>query len=106
FSWTSSTAWTTRAPTSRDTLRAAVSAGDRARAPDDARAVRRMTALTQEACPRCGTDNPAVAKFCMACGTPLSGTAGAAPAGLRFVTVAFCDIGGSTELALRLQPEV
>ncbi|MEV4612766.1 adenylate/guanylate cyclase domain-containing protein [Kitasatospora sp. NPDC049258] len=56
-------------------------------------------------CPGCGTANPPVARFCMACGSPVGRPAQAAPSGLRFVTVAFCDISGSTRLATSLSPE-
>ncbi|WP_149038323.1 adenylate/guanylate cyclase domain-containing protein [Kitasatospora sp. MBT63] len=57
-------------------------------------------------CPGCGTVNPPVARFCMACGTPTAQPAAAAPSGLRFVTVTFCDISGSTRLATSLSPEL
>jgi class 3 adenylate cyclase len=40
----------------------------------------------------------------MGCGSGL--TQGHTPAGMRFVTVAFCDISGSTGLALRFDPQV
>ncbi|MER8184724.1 adenylate/guanylate cyclase domain-containing protein [Kitasatospora sp. NPDC094015] len=46
-----------------------------------------------------------MARFCMACGSPVGRPAQAAPSGLRFVTVAFCDISGSTRLATSLSPE-
>ncbi|MFJ1707212.1 AAA family ATPase [Kitasatospora sp. NPDC088346] len=57
-------------------------------------------------CPGCGTDNPPAARFCMACGSPVGRPAAAGPAGLRFVTVTFCDISGSTRLATSLSPEL
>ncbi|WP_051944463.1 adenylate/guanylate cyclase domain-containing protein [Streptacidiphilus rugosus] len=56
-------------------------------------------------CPGCATPLPQAARFCMTCGTPV-GTPKRTPMGLRFVTVAFCDISGSTQLATRLSPEV
>lgn len=40
----------------------------------------------------------------MGCGTGIS--AAPPPSGLRFVTVVFCDISGSTQLALRFDPQV
>jgi class 3 adenylate cyclase len=54
--------------------------------------------------PRCGEDNPARARFCLACGAPL------APAGeprevRKTVTVVFSDPVGSTPLGERLDPE-
>jgi hypothetical protein len=54
--------------------------------------------------PRCGEDNPARARFCLACGAPL------APAGeprevRKTVTVVFSDLVGSTPLGERLDPE-
>lgn len=41
----------------------------------------------------------------MACGSPVA-AADPTPTGLRFVTVTFCDIAGSTRLATSLNPEV
>ncbi len=41
----------------------------------------------------------------MGCGAGLA-QAPAAPTGMRFVTVAFCDISGSTQMALRFDPQV
>jgi len=60
--------------------------------------------VSQVHCGSCQLANPPVAKFCMGCGSGLAQAA--APAGLRFVTVAFCDIAGSTQLALRFDPQV
>src|SRR5947208_16877762 len=55
-------------------------------------------------CTNCGQDNPDVARFCLACGTPL--TAPEPPAEERkLVTVLFCDIVGSTATAEQLDPE-
>ncbi|HEY7195737.1 MAG TPA: AAA family ATPase [Gaiellaceae bacterium] len=55
------------------------------------------------ACGVCGQENPAEARFCLACGSPLAGT------GLRevrkTVTVLFADLAGSTGLGERLDPE-
>jgi class 3 adenylate cyclase len=55
-------------------------------------------------CPRCGQDNPDVARFCLACGTPL-----APPEPVveerKLITVLFCDIVGSTAKAEQLDPE-
>jgi class 3 adenylate cyclase/tetratricopeptide (TPR) repeat protein len=56
------------------------------------------------ACPNCGFENTAGAKFCSECGTALE-----APAARReerkVVTVVFCDLVGSTAQAERLDPE-
>ena len=56
------------------------------------------------ACPACGAENPADARFCNACGERL---AVSAPAGevRKTVTVVFCDVTGSTALGERLDPE-
>ena len=55
-------------------------------------------------CPQCAQDNPEVAQFCLACGSPL-----AAPEPLaeerKLITVLFCDIVGSTAAAEKLDPE-
>ena len=54
-------------------------------------------------CPRCGEENPAKARFCLACGTPLD------PQGpeqeRKVATVLFADLVGSTELAGEQAPE-
>jgi class 3 adenylate cyclase/tetratricopeptide (TPR) repeat protein len=55
-------------------------------------------------CPRCGQDNPAVARFCLACGAALAPPEPAAEE-RRIVTVLFCDIVGSTATAEHLDPE-
>ena len=56
------------------------------------------------ACPACGAENPADARFCNACGERLAATA---PAGevRKTVTVVFCDVTGSTALGERLDPK-
>jgi class 3 adenylate cyclase/tetratricopeptide (TPR) repeat protein len=55
-------------------------------------------------CANCGETNPARARFCLTCGSPL-----AAPGrrrGVRkVVTVVVCDVHGSTALGERLDPE-
>lgn len=55
-------------------------------------------------CARCQSPNPMHANFCSACGARL---AGAAPieGERRHLTVLFCDLVGSTEIAARLDPE-
>lgn len=53
-------------------------------------------------CARCSAANPEGARFCNQCGAPL--TAPAAPE-LKRLTVLFCDLVDSVELANRLDPE-
>lgn len=54
-------------------------------------------------CARCQQDNPEGARFCNQCGAPLAAVA--ATPQLRRLTVMFCDLVGSVELASRLDPE-
>lgn len=54
-------------------------------------------------CARCHQDNPEGARFCNQCGAPQA--VAAAPPELRRLTVMFCDLVGSVELASRLDPE-
>jgi class 3 adenylate cyclase len=64
-------------------------------------------------CPKCGAGTTAGKRFCGACGAPLDTAAPAAAepryGGLtgerRHLTVLFCDLVGSTEIASRLDPE-
>jgi class 3 adenylate cyclase len=56
-------------------------------------------------CARCRQANPAVARFCLTCGSPLA-AAGEGRAGRRTVTVVFSDLVGSTSLGERLDPEL
>ena len=68
-------------------------------------------------CPSCGVSNPLGSKFCRKCGSRLSTTGTAAsvivkhgerpvPEGeRRHLTVLFCDLVGSTEIASHLDPE-
>ncbi len=62
-------------------------------------------------CAQCGTDNPDVAKFCMACAAPLATAEAPAPEPPRRheerrpVTAVFVDIVGSTSRAEQLDPE-
>src|ERR671918_264297 len=55
------------------------------------------------ACPSCGQNNPDVARFCLACGTPLV----VAPAveERKVVSVLFADLVGFTSRAEQLDPE-
>jgi class 3 adenylate cyclase len=55
------------------------------------------------ACPVCGTENPDVARFCLACGASL--TAEPPREERKVVTVLFADLVGFTARAERLDPE-
>src|SRR6266536_2463491 len=55
-------------------------------------------------CAVCGEENPARARFCRNCGTPLATTAGGRET-RKVVTVVFSDLAGSTSLGERLDPE-
>jgi class 3 adenylate cyclase len=57
------------------------------------------------ACASCGQGNPARARFCMSCGSPLVLEEPAPPGARKTVTVVFCDVADSTPLAERLDPE-
>jgi class 3 adenylate cyclase/tetratricopeptide (TPR) repeat protein len=56
------------------------------------------------ACANCGQENPDVARFCLACGTPLV-ESGAAREERKVVTVLFADLVGFTSRAEQLDPE-
>jgi predicted ATPase/class 3 adenylate cyclase len=62
-------------------------------------------------CSRCNTENPASAKFCLECGSPLTraetamAVATSAGAERRQLTCLFCDLVNSVGLSERLDPE-
>jgi class 3 adenylate cyclase len=57
-------------------------------------------------CAQCGQDNPDVAKFCLACGSPLEAAEPPAPAEERkLITAVFCDLVGSTARSESLDVE-
>ena len=60
-------------------------------------------AVRMPPCPRCGEENPAKARFCLACGTPLD--AQGPEEERKVATVLFADLVGSTELAGEQDPE-
>jgi class 3 adenylate cyclase/tetratricopeptide (TPR) repeat protein len=58
------------------------------------------------ACPACGQQNPDGFRFCGACGSPLPLDGGGSAREVRkTVTIVFCDMAGSTELADGIDPE-
>jgi class 3 adenylate cyclase len=61
-------------------------------------------ALRIPRCAQCGEDNPARARFCLACGSPLAAS-GTGREVRKTVTVVCSDLMGSTPLAERLDPE-
>jgi class 3 adenylate cyclase/tetratricopeptide (TPR) repeat protein len=61
-------------------------------------------ALRMPICAQCGEDNPARARFCLACGSPLAAS-GRGREVRKTVTVVFSDLVGSTPLGERLDPE-
>jgi class 3 adenylate cyclase/tetratricopeptide (TPR) repeat protein len=61
-------------------------------------------ALGMPICAHCGEDNPARARFCLACGSPLAAS-GTGREVRKTVTVVFSDLVGSTPLGERLDPE-
>jgi class 3 adenylate cyclase/tetratricopeptide (TPR) repeat protein len=56
-------------------------------------------------CPRCGSENPQSARFCMTCGGALSSERPTLES-RKTVTVVFSDVAGSTTLGERLDPEI
>src|SRR5213595_308785 len=56
-------------------------------------------------CSRCGQENPEIAKFCLACGTPIAIAAIPETEERKLVTVLFTDIVGSTAKAEQMDPE-
>jgi class 3 adenylate cyclase/tetratricopeptide (TPR) repeat protein len=55
-------------------------------------------------CPNCGQENPEIARFCLACATPLA-PAPAQREERKIITVLFADLVGFTSRAERLDPE-
>jgi class 3 adenylate cyclase/tetratricopeptide (TPR) repeat protein len=56
-------------------------------------------------CPECGTENPADARFCTACGTKLDAARAEPREERKIVSVLFADLVGFTSRAERLDPE-
>src|SRR5438093_1364791 len=58
------------------------------------------------ACPNCATDNPHIARFCLACGARLASQSANAPLEERkVVTALFCDLVGFTAASEGVDPE-
>jgi predicted ATPase/class 3 adenylate cyclase len=56
-------------------------------------------------CPSCGQENPGVARFCLACGSPLEQAPVETRRARKTVTVVFADVTGSTALGETIDPE-
>jgi class 3 adenylate cyclase len=56
-------------------------------------------------CASCGQENPAIARFCLACGRPLADGDAARREERRLVSVVFVDLVGFTSRAEHLDPE-
>lgn len=56
-------------------------------------------------CPRCHAATPPSGRFCGECGAPVPTEAAAARTSRRQMTVLFCDLVGSTDLAQRIDPD-
>jgi class 3 adenylate cyclase len=56
-------------------------------------------------CPKCGQENPPIAKFCLACAEPLPDLSHGLAEERKVVTVLFADLVGFTARAERLDPE-
>jgi class 3 adenylate cyclase len=54
------------------------------------------------ACTACGQDNPDIARFCLACGSPLAARSADRR---KLATLVFCDMSGSTAAGERIDPE-
>ena len=59
--------------------------------------------MSAQACAVCGAQNPAGARFCGNCGSPLESRP--VEGERRFATVLFADVVGSTAIAEQLDPE-
>jgi class 3 adenylate cyclase len=56
-------------------------------------------------CPACGQENPQIARFCLACATPLTEVAASPREERRVVSVVFVDLVGFTARSEQLDPE-
>lgn len=57
------------------------------------------------ACPKCHASTPPGGRFCSQCGAPLAADDAAPRTSRRQMTVLFCDLVGSTDLAARVDPD-
>jgi class 3 adenylate cyclase len=56
-------------------------------------------------CPRCGQENPEIARFCLACATPLREAESTAGEERKVVSVVFADLAGFTSRSERMDVE-
>lgn len=56
-------------------------------------------------CTTCGQENPAIARFCLACSAPLAAQVSSSQDTRKTITIVFVDVVGSTALGERLDPE-
>src|SRR5262249_13137022 len=68
-------------------------------------AARPSYAASMLVCPACAQENPDIARFCLACATPLAPAETALGEERRIVSVVFVDLVGSTERGENLDPE-
>ena len=82
--------------------------------PEDKRFCADCGAPLANRCPKCGAENPPGKRFCGDCGAALTRSAAATVAAppriaasgeRRHLTILFCDLVGSTEIAAQLDPE-
>jgi class 3 adenylate cyclase/tetratricopeptide (TPR) repeat protein len=56
-------------------------------------------------CAQCATENPEIAKFCLACGSPLAAEPAPRQEVRKVVTIVFSDLKGSTSMGEKLDSE-
>jgi class 3 adenylate cyclase/tetratricopeptide (TPR) repeat protein len=61
--------------------------------------------VSAQNCERCGQENPEAARFCLACGTPLTTRAAQPEEERKVVTVLFADLVGFTTRSEQMDPE-
>ncbi len=80
--------------------------------PDEGKFCAQCGAPFKRRCVKCGFENSAASRFCSDCGSPIGGVdirrapdAAISDGERRHLTVLFCDLVSSTEIAARLDPE-
>jgi class 3 adenylate cyclase/tetratricopeptide (TPR) repeat protein len=80
--------------------------------PDDGKFCAQCGATFKRRCAKCGFENSSTARFCSDCGSPISAAgnqraldAPVSDGERRHLTVLFCDLVSSTQIAARLDPE-